>query len=597
MRFILGVLVVYLLLALVALVEVGRIAVPVGNVTLPPGTLDSLSGYLADVVTGQTSPLLLVVLFVALAPPAAFLYVRVQNWLDPTAHTWQMLERQSRQHAWSQGRDDEGTIRRALELRPPDRRATPAPDRPLSLAPGIPLAYLRGKPLGLPWDADRGHVAVIGPTRAGKSFHLTDTLLRWPGPALVIDPKGEQWQRTAGYRQEHCGPVYRFPPQGLDLAQLYDLGDDIDRRELHEVLLRPWRDGHDRIFADKALSIVEAAVVAGDKTGEHPLRILAAWARQSPTLALREAALLAPDPTRTFTDGTKPEEIDRNRFAMSAWGTFSTRFSPFAAQLATVTTPAIPTTWASANATIYLCYPLQAQAAVAPLAAALVGGLIRQLLARPSAARVLVAIDEMPTVALPHLSGYLATVGGAGITMLLYAQAIPQIEAVYGREEALSILANCPHQVFFPPREPQTAELVSRAYGTKYEIAQLASGTGVHFQTQYRPALEVGHLLALTAGQVVVFSQEFRFIADDNRRTVSGCLGKLSPPPTVQPPTPATSARPISADPMVSGDSAPEGEGESPSEKRARNEHRNRPSRREEPSERPPDDDPRERYW
>jgi len=551
--------------------------------------------------TGQVSPLggLLILL-----PLGAFVWAWVNRWIDPTARTWQNLEQQSRQHAQDQGRGDEQKILRGLELRDSDRRTritlglngvtvTPASTGVLPLTPGIPLAYLRGKPLGLPWEADRGHVAVIGPTRAGKSFHLTDTLLRWPGPALVIDPKGEQWQRTAGYRQEHCGPVYRIPPQGLDLAQLYDLGDDLDRRELHEVLLRPWRDGHDRIFADKALSVLEAAVVAGDKTGEHPLRILAAWARQSPTLALREAALLAPDPTRTFTDGTKPEEIDRNRFAMSAWGTFSTRFSPFAAQLATVTTPQVPPTWAAENATIYLCYPLQAQAAVAPLATALVAGLIRELLARPPASRVLVAIDEMPTVALPHLSGYLATVGGAGLTMVLYAQSVPQIEAVYGREEALSILSNCTHQVFFPPREPQTAELVSRAYGTKYEIAQLASGSGVHFQTQYRPALEVGHLLALTAGQVVVFSQEFRFIADDNRRAVTGWLGKLPPPPMVKaPPSCRAPTPPNQDDGLTPGfNSATSTEGETSARKPVRNEHRNRRD------ERPPTDADRERYW
>lgn len=562
---------IYLLLALGALVVLGGT-----SFFLPQGEtpLSDLSWWLAD-VTRQVPPF---VLLLVIAPPAAFLYAQLNRWLDPTSRTWGMLERESHQHARSQGRDDETKVLRALAL--PDRRGQRGGLPP---APGIPLAYRGGKPLGLPPDTDRGHVAVIGPTRAGKSFHLTDALLRWPGPALVVDPKGEQWQRTAGSRQEQRGPVYRIPPQGLDLAQLYDLGDDLDRRELHEALLRPWRDGHDRIFADKALSILEAAVVAGDKTGEHPLRILAAWARQSPTLALREAALLAPDAVRTFTDGTKPEEIDRNRFAMSAWGTFSTRFSPIAAHLATVTTPQVPAHWASQNATIYLCYPLQSQAAVGPLAAALIGGLIRQLLATPPASRVLVAIDEMPTVALPHLSGYLATVGGAGLTMLLYAQALPQIEAVYGREDALAILSNCSHQVFFPPRDPQTAELVSRAYGTKYAIAQLASGTGVHFQTQYRPALEVGQVMALGAGQVVVFSQELRFLAADSRSAVASWLGKLPPPPTVQAPRPPD-------DSPRAPESAGPAEDTTSTKRTARNDHRDR-------HERTRDEEQRGRYW
>src|ERR1051326_4767062 len=82
----------------------------------------------------------------------------------------------------------------------------------------------------------------------------------------------------------------------------------------------------------------------------------------------------------------------------------------------------------------------------------------------------------MPTVGLPNLPGYLATVGGAGITMLLYAQALPQIEDVYGEEAALSILSNCTSQLFFPPREPHTAELISRAFGSSLKVPRQTTG-------------------------------------------------------------------------------------------------------------------------
>jgi hypothetical protein len=96
----------------------------------------------------------------------------------------------------------------------------------------IPLGDISSKPIGLPWTADAGHLAVVGPTRSGKGLHLTDTLIRWPGPVVCVDPKGEQWQRTAGFRQQAYGPVYRIPPQALDLGELYDLQQDLDAREL-----------------------------------------------------------------------------------------------------------------------------------------------------------------------------------------------------------------------------------------------------------------------------------------------------------------------------------------------------------------------------
>lgn len=37
-------------------------------------------------------------------------------------------------------------------------------------------------------------------------------LLTYPGSAFILDVKGELWEKTAGYRQKHFGPCYRFSP-------------------------------------------------------------------------------------------------------------------------------------------------------------------------------------------------------------------------------------------------------------------------------------------------------------------------------------------------------------------------------------------------
>ena len=230
--------------------------------------------------------------------------------------------------------------------------------------------------------------------------------------------------------------------------------------------------------------------------GDFSRRYLGRIARRS-TPALSQAYGIAPVPVQVFTDGLEPERISRNRFALSSWGNFSTRFSPFSAHVATVTTTTVPRTWAQDNATIYVTYPLQSQGAVGPLAAALIAGLVRQLLTNPRGKRVLFAIDEMPTVGLPNLSSYLATVGGAGITLVLYAQALPQIEDVYGRQAALSILSNCTSQLFFPP-------------------------------------LEAAEVMALPEGSLILFSRGLRHIVQDSRQAVLGWLPALPTAPTAQ---------------------------------------------------------------
>ncbi len=133
--------------------------------------------------------------------------------------------------------------------------------------------------------------------------------------------------------------------------------------------------------------------------------------------------------------------------------------------------------------------------------------------------------------------------------MVLYAQSFPQIEATYGHEEALSILSNCTSQVYFPPRDPRTAELVSQALGTRLEIAE-QRGWNMQadlpfplpqssYSTRYHPALDVGEVLALPAGVVALFSRSLRHLAWGSQAVVGAWLPQL-------PPAPATAASPPS---------------------------------------------------
>jgi len=58
---------------------------------------------------------------------------------------------------------------------------------------------------------------TIGAAGQGKSqAHIVSNLLHFPGSAVILDPSGELWQMTAGYRQAKFGPVYRFSPTDPD---------------------------------------------------------------------------------------------------------------------------------------------------------------------------------------------------------------------------------------------------------------------------------------------------------------------------------------------------------------------------------------------
>ncbi|MGK7296029.1 MAG: type IV secretory system conjugative DNA transfer family protein, partial [Candidatus Wenzhouxiangella sp. M2_3B_020] len=62
-------------------------------------------------------------------------------------------------------------------------------------------------------DAGEGHLMTIAPTGTGKGRSaIIPTLLSYPGPVIVIDPKGENYQVTARRRREMGQRVFKLDP-------------------------------------------------------------------------------------------------------------------------------------------------------------------------------------------------------------------------------------------------------------------------------------------------------------------------------------------------------------------------------------------------
>ena len=65
-------------------------------------------------------------------------------------------------------------------------------------------------------DAGEGHLMTIAPTGSGKGRSvIIPTLLSYPGPVIVIDPKGENYQVTARQRRAMGQQVFKLDPFGL----------------------------------------------------------------------------------------------------------------------------------------------------------------------------------------------------------------------------------------------------------------------------------------------------------------------------------------------------------------------------------------------
>jgi len=73
------------------------------------------------------------------------------------------------------------------------------------------------------WFTGQGAIMTIAPPGSGKTqTHIIPNLLKWKGSAVVLDVKGELWDKTAGYRAKHVGKVYRFAPLDPDHSHCFN---------------------------------------------------------------------------------------------------------------------------------------------------------------------------------------------------------------------------------------------------------------------------------------------------------------------------------------------------------------------------------------
>lgn len=430
---------------------------------------------------------------------------------------------------------------------------------------GLPFVTLQDEKkkavsVGLDYAKGQGHVLVVAATRSGKGLHLTEVLKHWPGPAVVIDPKSEQWTRTAALRQQRVGPVYHLPGHQVKLAHYYNFRNPDDLQELHAQMLRPDEDSQ-RIFADKSLSLFRAVGHFSAKRGEDALRVLLNAAEddfQQVLLGLDSVPAAKPF-VRQFTNGLPPEKVTSNdRFVTSAYGTFTTRLFGYQKHIDTIcpytSKQTLPREWASRKSTLYITYSLNDLQGVGGVVSAILAGLMRDHMKNGQRQRLLVVIDETAAVRLRHLDTYLATVGGYGITMLLYAQSLSQLEGIYGKSGANAILSNCAHQLWYPPNDYQTAAHISDIFGTKLETnrsfstvsraipqkdgrVQTVPQQSVSESLHELPAYSPTQVMALSKEKVFVLTehgQQIRFVGQklDTRATFNQ-LPRPPLPPTV----------------------------------------------------------------
>jgi type IV secretion system protein VirD4 len=431
---------------------------------------------------------------------------------------------------------------------------------PVGMQPG----RLRRRPLT---DRSADHVLVLMTTGAGKtSGPMSCTLLNTDHPALVIDPKGELWNLTAGWRAHRGHLAVRFAPQRGDRTCCWNPLAEIEPRDgevaaisvLADNLITYPAEAHgENHWTSSARSLLRCLVL-------HVLYAGGRDSREGVTLAAVRDLLNSPtggmdglfeglagtvhdvdgtcgwlDPATGAKTRTHPEvarlarafketpERERgsvvstlNRF-LDLWGDpriagATSRSDWDLALLAERRRPA----------TVYVTVPTNELGRLAPLLRVLLAMLAQRVTADaegfhdreafPDRPPLLMMLDEFAALGrIPLLEDVLAFFRGYGVRVLLAVQDLAQLRRLYGPHHTFS--ATCRLHLASATPDVSTRQEISRRLGETTYVYRKTSRSGrllsaratVSQAEVRRPLLTEGEVGALPADRVLISKAGF----------------------------------------------------------------------------------------
>ena len=357
-----------------------------------------------------------------------------------------------------------------------------------------------------PRQGDRSGVAIIGPTRCGKTANVISAILEHEGPAILSSVKDDLVEATISRRRQ-LGEVKVFDPTGVSReasAQWSPLraagtltGAQKAARALATTVGVDER-GDINFFTDVALDLLWPLLYAANLSGRTMSDVLR-WilSRDQPTKTSRgevagildrelesddvEARLNAGLALTTFESVLACDQRIQSSIFITAQRLLRVWQDPAVA--AATQSCDIDLDWLlKGNNTLYVCSPLDGDFRLAPLFAGLLSDLVQQqAYDRVAATRsllpdLLVVLDEAantPTRWLPQVA---STCSGLGMLLVTIWQSKAQIDAAYG-VVADSVLTNHGTKVIFSGvSDAATLEYATRLLGDE-EVLQRGSST------------------------------------------------------------------------------------------------------------------------
>lgn len=380
---------------------------------------------------------------------------------------WQ-IARQQKQHRLAQGR----LTANEAAVRLPDDGEMPLVRLPVSHGT-TPTVYATAE--------NRGHLLIVAPPGSPWREQLCLTVSHWPGAALIVDPDGRLYRQTAALRQALYGAVYAHPGYRLRPNSLFRLWQEETAFQLHQLLLPPCPltksapEEDARVETNRTVSLFCAIGHYSLVHKRHPFQLLL---DVSLTDMLRALAALETVPqarlhVRHFSKGQPPHLAIYDAATVQAFSWFCHQLWRYQAAYAAFGLPTdkagiVPEHWFREKQTLYLTYPTSQMVEMAGLVAAIVHS---QLLAHQTYGRgqpLLLVLDASLAGALPHFTQFLATAADYSITVVLTAASLAALHGISPLNSSETLVSQFAHQLWYAPRERETAVHIATRYGTKF---------------------------------------------------------------------------------------------------------------------------------
>lgn len=385
---------------------------------------------------------------------------------------------------------------------------------------------------------DRGALALIGPSRSGKTTAAVSGILEWEGPAVLSSVKADLLAATGGWRSRQ-GTVQVYDPtlSTVDTSARWSplqqadtvLGAQRAARALCDAAPRGGVDGGMDFWLAQAEILLSGLMYVAHHV-HRDMGAVCDW-----VLLQDRPTDLGPGEVReALTQLMKSNDqvvvagaIEASKGLVSVWELEErTRSSVYSTAQTVVwpwsepgvaasaqpdhaesAHPHVDLKWLlSGSNTVYLCAPIEDQRRLAPAFGGLLNDLINQAYrqvartGKPLDPPLLVVVDEAGNTPLRSLPEYASTLAGIGIVLVTIWQSLAQVEAAYGRQ-ADTILTNHLTKCFYAGlSDPASLRYVEQVLGdaevdTRSRSASERAGSASDQYSTTRVSLAPAHAL------------------------------------------------------------------------------------------------------